>query len=183
MIRNVIAAAAALGLVAYALLPNNNVVVQHPEGAAPGSITETRTYDRLLDSAQDLLRKPTTPVESGATEEDEAVAIWNPISVSLSSGCTGSVCIASGCLGSGCAGSGCLGSGCLGSACTNSGCLGSGCINSGCLGSLCVKSTCLGSACPKGCGTKVEPKSVYQFEGSTRVSSLNLVGDWYERLG
>ena len=112
----------------------------------------------------------TNPVN--AMDPTGEIVLWNPISVSVTSGCAGSVCPASGCLGSGCVGSGCIGSACGGSgcagsacggsacggsgcagsacaasACVSSGCLGSICVGSGCLASICVGSACLGSAC------------------------------------
>ncbi len=96
----------------------------------------------------------------------EDMAVWNPISVSPSSGCLASACAMSGCLGSGCvlsaclgsaceasgcAGSGCLISGCAGSACSASGCGGSACVGSICGGSVCVGSVCTGSSCNGWC--------------------------------
>lgn len=90
-------------------------------------------------------------VEETGDIEPQAI-IWNPLSLSVSSGCLGSACAGSGCLGSacaasGCAGSGCAASGCGGSACTGSGCGGSACGGSACAGSACVGSGCLGSVC------------------------------------
>ena len=75
------------------------------------------------------------------------ILVWNPLSLSTTSGCAGSGCVASGCGASVCLGSGCGGSGCVGSACTLSLCLISGCAVSVCKGSACIGSGCAGSAC------------------------------------
>lgn len=74
-------------------------------------------------------------------------AAWNPISVSVTSGCLGSVCVGSGCIVSYCVGSGCG----FTSGCSLSGCAASGCGMSVCLGSVCGASGCIGSACAHQC--------------------------------
>jgi len=112
-----------------------------------------RNAENLVLSEDDL---DSTGLATPAQEEDEII-IWNPISGSVSSGCTLSGCLGSGCVGSGCSGSGCVGSACGGSACGGSacgasGCAGSGCGLSGCVGSACGLSGCVGSVCTQsGC--------------------------------
>lgn len=88
----------------------------------------------------------------GMSDQGPKASIWNPFSLSTTSGCIGSACIYSGCLLSGCGGTGCIGSaclssGCAGSLCGTSECGGSACVGSLCAGSLCAGSACVGSAC------------------------------------
>lgn len=146
-----------------------------------------RNADNLELSTQDL----EAPVASEAATGEDEIIIWNPISGSVSSGCTlsgclGSLCGGSGCGGSGCAGSGCGLSGCGGSACGGSACggsacaasgcglsfcLGSVCGLSGCAGSICTQSGCVGSACLVS-GCKVSICIVSGCEGSLCVGSI-----------
>lgn len=103
------------------------------------------SYNELLEVGAAHLAPPAEDAEC----EQEAAAIWNPISFSLTSGCAGSICVLSGCLASGCGGSGCVMSWCEGSACIDSGCTLSGCLTSGCTYSACVESGCYHSGCRK----------------------------------
>lgn len=108
--------------------------------ASDGQVnTDALCSSRVLQS-QSLFQNFET-VQQDDIYQNNAV-IWNPWSVSPTSGCVGSACILSGC-----GGSACFFSGCAGSGCADSVCVGSGCAISACVGSVCVASACTGSVC------------------------------------
>lgn len=97
--------------------------------------------------------------------EVKEVAFQNPVSLSLTSGCLGSLCFGSLCLGSLCAGSICYASGCPGSTCVSSGCVGSVCLGSVCSSSVCIGSACVSSLCAGDCpdGRCPPPRGPHEY--------------------
>ncbi|MEM7201163.1 MAG: hypothetical protein AAF628_12895 [Planctomycetota bacterium] len=132
-------------------------------------------FPRLLASSVEQLEGD----RDHRPHDEEVAIVWNPVSVSVTSGCQLSACLASGCSQSGCLGSFCAVSGCQESTCLNSGCLASLCVFSSCIGSTCLHSGCC--FVPQCGGSCEEPGATRPGEGGLKTAQAS-IGHWYEQL-